>query len=250
MVAAISLGICVDHTMHFMVRYHRRTRSHENEAAALHETVRQESVPILSASLALAFGFAALMLSGFPPVVRFGMLSALVMGLALLSTFIITPALLSSVRLITLWDLLSVRIKSQFVEQCPLFLGMRLWQIKKVVLVSRVYQYQRGDLIVRQGDPGKEMFVLLEGSAEVRMTQTDGSQKLVRMLTSGDLFGEIALVSRVARTADVVAQENCRALAFQWDGLDHVARIFPRISTRLFRNLAALLGKKLAEAKP
>ncbi|MCP5407689.1 MAG: MMPL family transporter [Chromatiaceae bacterium] len=250
MVAAISLGICVDHTMHFMVRYHRRTRSHEDEAAALHETVRQESVPIVSASLALAFGFAALMLSGFPPVVRFGMLSALVMGLALLSTFIITPALLSSVRLITLWDLLSVRIKSQFVEQCPLFLGMRLWQIKKVVLVSRVYQYQRGDLIVRQGDPGKEMFVLLEGSAEVRMTQTDGSQKLVRMLTSGDLFGEIALVSRVARTADVVAQENCRALAFQWDGLDHVARIFPRISTRLFRNLAALLGKKLAEAKP
>jgi len=146
--------------------------------------------------------------------------------------------------------LLSVPIRKRFTEQSPLFRGLRPWQIRKIVLISKVQKYRRGDVIIRQGEPGEEMYVLMEGSAEVLMTRADGSQQRVRGIASGDVFGEIALVSRVVRTADVVALEDSRALVFQWGGLDHVARLFPRIATRLFRNLASILGRKLAEVQP
>jgi predicted RND superfamily exporter protein len=246
MVAAIALGICVDHTMHFMVRYHRKTHRHQDEGLALAETIHQESIPIMAASIALAFGFATLATSSFPPVMHFGLLSAMVMLLALLATFIVTPILLSSIRLITLWDMLSLRLKWQVIERCELFREMRPWQVKKIVLVSKVQAVNPGDIIVRQGDTGDEMFVLLEGSAEVWQKRPDGSRQNVRRLAAGEIFGEIALVSRVARTADVVARDDSKILAINWDGIDHIAKIFPRISTKLFRNLSAIVSKKLA----
>lgn len=246
MVAAIALGICVDHTMHFMVRYHRITRIHQDEGLALAETVTQESVPIMAASVALAFGFATLALSSFPPVTHFGLLSAMVMLLALLATFIITPLLLSSVRLITLWDILSLRLKSLVIERCELFHGMQPWQVKKIMLVSKIHTINPGNVIVRQGDTGDEMFILLEGNAEVWQNHPDGTRKNVRSLSAGEIFGEIALVSRVERTADVVARENCRILALNWEGIDHIAGVFPRISTKLFRNLSTIVSNKLA----
>jgi uncharacterized protein len=94
MVAAITLGICVDHTMHFMVRYQRLLQDGRSLPTALLQTIRQESLPIVTTSLALTLGFATLACSSFPPVARFGLLSALVMLLALISTFVVTPLIL------------------------------------------------------------------------------------------------------------------------------------------------------------
>jgi uncharacterized protein len=94
MVAAITLGICVDHTMHFMVRYQRLLLDGRSLSTALLQTIRQESLPIVTTSLALTLGFATLACSSFPPVARFGFLSALVMLLALISTFVVTPLIL------------------------------------------------------------------------------------------------------------------------------------------------------------
>lgn len=91
MVAAIALGICVDHSMHFMVRYQRLMDRGSSQSEALLRTIRDESNPIIITALALTLGFATLALSSFPPVAQFGILSALVMLLALLGTFVLTP---------------------------------------------------------------------------------------------------------------------------------------------------------------
>ncbi|MEW8506610.1 MAG: MMPL family transporter [Candidatus Thiodiazotropha sp.] len=94
MVAAIALGICVDHTMHFVARYQRLVSSGVTQCVSLRRTLRQESIPILTTAFALCVGFAVLSLSSFPPVAQFGRLSALVMLLALIGTFVVTPLLL------------------------------------------------------------------------------------------------------------------------------------------------------------
>ncbi|MCU7830144.1 MAG: MMPL family transporter [Candidatus Thiodiazotropha sp. (ex Myrtea sp. 'scaly one' KF741663)] len=94
MVAAIALGICVDHTMHFMVRYRRLMRECSSELSPLSKAIQQESTPIITTAFALAMGFATLAFSTFPPVALFGLLSAMVMLLALIGTFIIIPLML------------------------------------------------------------------------------------------------------------------------------------------------------------
>ena len=63
-----------------------------------------------------------------------------------------------------------------------------------------------GKEMTRQGTPGREFFVLLEGSADVKK-----NNRKVNTLGPGDFFGEIALVSREPRTATVTATSPVRA---------------------------------------
>lgn len=248
MVAAIALGICVDDTMHFMSRYHQRLKTRKNELTALEDTVKAEAVPIITTSLALALGFATLATSSFVPVVYFGLLSAMVICLALIATFLLTPVLLSTTRLITAWDLLSVKVRRECIGRCALFRGMALWQIKKVLLVNDAREYQTGELIIEQGEPGKRVFVILEGRVEIRKRRADGAVIRLKTMAMGEVFGEIALVSRRPRTAEVKAIEPTRVLGLSWEGLNRLSRIFPQISVKLFRNLSAIVGDRLAHA--
>ena len=133
-----------------------------NPVQALEETVRQEAAPITSTSMALIAGLAVLALSGFPPVAHFGWLSALVMFAALATTFLVTPLLLSSVRLVSLWDMLDLKLRKRVRERCLLFQGMRTWQIKKLILMSEIRDFGVGETLYRQGDQGSEMFIVLE----------------------------------------------------------------------------------------
>lgn len=246
MVAAISLGICVDDTMHFMARYHHHTRAHGDQVRALVDTVREEIVPLLSTSVALALGFFTLALSSFPPVAHFGLLSALAMAVALLGTLTLLPLLLATTQLVTLWDLLTLELDPAVLERCPLFQGMRPWQVKKLVLLGGLRRFADGETIVRQGESGDEMFVLLEGKASAWQPAADGNRTHLRALGPGDSFGEIALVCASPRTADVIAQGPVRVLGLDWSRVQRLGTLFPRITSRLFLNLAAVLGQRLA----
>ena len=219
MIGAIALGVCVDHTMHFMVRFQRRSRSHGDELAAVAQTVADEAAPIIATALALAAGFGALAISGFPPVAAFGKLSAMVMLLALISTFVLLPILLQSTRLISVWDMLSLQLRSQVMHKCPLFKDMGSWQIKKTILASEIHEINADERIISQGDKGTEMFVLINGHAEVWQTHADGSRYQINSLGPGEVFGEIALVAEIDRTADVIATVPSQVLILQWIAL-------------------------------
>ncbi len=246
MTAAIAIGICVDDTMHFMVRYQEVSKSESDEERILSRTIEEESTPIVSTSLALALGFGALALSDFPPIAHFGMLSSLVMILALLATFVITPILLSYTRLITVWEILGMHLKSRVLRRCELFAGMSAWQIKKTVLLSHIRTLPAGEKVIEFGTSSDEFFVILEGETEARLPQPGSEPKPLRRMGAGEVFGEIALVSNSSRTADVVTLAETRLLVLNWDRIRFVAKFYPRIAAKLFRNLAAILAMKLA----
>jgi CRP-like cAMP-binding protein/preprotein translocase subunit SecF len=247
MVAVIALGICVDDTVHFMTRYHHNTRNRNDPDAALKDTILDESVPIITTSLALMAGFASLTLSSFIPIENFGLLSALVMLLSLLTTFVITPLLLTNISLVTMWDMLSLKLQAQVVDDCPLFKGLSPWQIKQAILSSQIKFFQAGDIVVSQGSIGNEMYVILKGHVTVKMDLKDGTVATVNEIPEGGLFGEIALISQIPRVATVIATEKTRLLALRWDSIKRFARFHPQIAATLFKNLASIAGNRLAK---
>ncbi len=247
MVAAIALGICVDDTMHVMSRFHEELKRHENRTAALEAMIRAEAVPIFATSIALAAGFAVFATSSFQPVVNFGLLSAMVILVALLATFVLTPLLLGSSELLTVWDLLSYKVQKDALQRSPLFQGMFLWQIKKILLSSEIRHFAKDDQVIREGDVGKEMFVILEGSLEAQKQDEDGSVRHLRVMNVGDLCGEVGPLSGGVRTADVVALEDTRLLVLSWERIDRLTRRFPLLAFRLFRNLTRIVGARLRQ---
>ncbi len=246
MVADIAIGIAVDDTIHFMTRYNSEMRSLQNRELAVAACVQSEIRPVICSSVALALGFGMLTVSNFVPVIQFGFLSSLVMIVAIAGELLITPILLSSTQLITLWDMVGLKLQEAVVQRAKLFEGLRKWQIKKVVLLGRMLEKNAGEFVVKQGDEGKSMFLLLEGEAQVVGRDDKTKKEMVfATLNPGDIFGEIALVEPGPRSADVKSLQPVKYLEIDMEGLKRIQRIYPRIGGRLFLNLSRILGQRL-----
>ncbi len=97
MIGSLALGLVVDDTVHYLVRVRRNL-----DAGSLEETVarslRQTGRPIMITTLVLALGYATLGLGTFAPNVAFGLVSAVVITLALVADLVILPAALLVLR--------------------------------------------------------------------------------------------------------------------------------------------------------
>jgi CRP/FNR family transcriptional regulator, cyclic AMP receptor protein len=76
-----------------------------------------------------------------------------------------------------------------------------------------------GDDVVRQGEHGSEAFAIVRGICEARQRAEDGSERILRTLKAGDVFGEVAALGGGARTATVTAIEDCELLVVSADDL-------------------------------
>ena len=248
MVAAIAIGIAVDDTIHFMSRYNKEMRILQSQNKAMEVCIRSEIKPVISTSIALALGFIVVCFSSFVPLIYFGFLSAMVMIFALLGDMFLTPILLSSTQLITILDMIGLKLHDAVIKESKLFEGLRPRQIKKIILLGKMLDCEKGEAAVTYGEEGRSMFLILEGYAQVMVKdEVTGQEVPVAELGPGEVFGEIALVDPGPRSADVRALEPLKYMEIDWDGLRRIQRIFPRIAGHFFRNLAVILGGRLVQ---
>ncbi len=244
--ASIALGIAVDDTIHLMMRLSSEVRATSDQEAALVQTVATVGKPALYASLVLLLGFLTLCLSTFVPIQEFGFLSATTIAVGLVGEIALLPALLATTRIITLWDLLYLKLGRDPHKTIPLFAGLRPLQARIVTLMGELKTFPRGQPIIRQGEVGNEMYVLIKGTADIFINSAAQS-RLVRTLRRGDVFGEMGLIRRHERTADVVATEDVEVIAVDERFLSRMQRRYPRIGAKIFLNIARILSDRLQE---
>lgn len=248
LIATIAIGIAVDDTVHHMVRYSRELNKHHDQRAAMFHTMKAQGQPIIYISLALAGGFLVLTLSNFVPTFYFGVLSAIVMLVAAMTELMITPLLMYSTQLVTLWDMLLVKMNMDPLKTAPLFQGLSRWEARKVTLLGRLQTMTSGDYVVRKGATGNEMYMILTGKVRVTDLAPDGNRRTLAVLGPGQLFGEMIGLSNVRlRSADVCAEEATELLCLDFDALDRIRRRFPFTAAKLYRNLARILSGRLQE---
>jgi predicted RND superfamily exporter protein len=97
MIAAVSLGLSVDSSIHYITAFRRRLREGHGWATALEAAHRTAGRAMVFSTLALAVGFLALTTSGFMPTVSFGWLSCLTLLGGLAGNLVVLPVLLSLV---------------------------------------------------------------------------------------------------------------------------------------------------------
>ncbi|MFK7779268.1 MAG: MMPL family transporter [Gimesia sp.] len=95
MTASIALGIAVDGTFHFLVRYQSQYRLTGNSAKSSRDSLLMTGEPIFTAAIITGVGMFALTLSNFVPTVRFGYMMASLIGAALVGDLILLPCLLA-----------------------------------------------------------------------------------------------------------------------------------------------------------
>jgi len=138
MVAVIAIGIAVDGTVHLLSRYNELCRSTSNYEQAVQKTVRNEALPAVTTALALSLGFGLLLFSQFSVVAQFGALSAATMLFSIFANLLITPIIMTKVRLVGLHDILTMSVHKQVLKHSPLFQGMSKYEIRKTILISEL----------------------------------------------------------------------------------------------------------------
>jgi len=244
LIAAIALGIAVDSTIHYMARLNLELRGETDQAAAIVRTVRTVGVPIVYTTIALFFGFLTFGFSSFVPIQNFGILAGVTMVTSLGANLVLLPALLSTTKIITLWDLLGVKLGDDPAATIPLFADLRPAQARIVVLMGDLRHFAPGETIVRRGEIGEEMYVMIGGRTEVFVGDGAGRQR-INELKRGDVFGEMGLVRHAERTADVVAAGDVDVLALDEHFLRRIKNRYPRIASQVFLNLTRLLSDHL-----
>lgn len=94
MTGSIALGISVDCTFHFLVKYQTAYRNGSTSMEAVLQSLEHSGEPMLDSTLISALGMLALCLSSFAPTARFGCLMAAQMAASLLGELVLLPAML------------------------------------------------------------------------------------------------------------------------------------------------------------
>lgn len=131
--------------------------------------------------------------------------------------------------------------KVDLIRKVPLFSKLSKDGLGEVASIADEIDLPEGKELTREGDRGREFFVLLEGEADV----TKGAQSVNR-LTRGDFFGEIALVTHMPRTASVTARGDVRVLVITERDFNSLLKRSPEIS----RGIAEALAERIAPEIP
>lgn len=114
-----------------------------------------------------------------------------------------------------------------------IFAVMNREQLETLAASSVVQDYLPGERVIRQGEPGEHLYVILKGRAEVRVQQ-DGLQSTVATIDEGKFFGEMSLLTGEPRSATVVAVTHVQLLAVGREAiaplLNHDGVLIERIS--------------------
>lgn len=245
-VAIIALGIAVDDTIHFMVRYASELKTAESNESAIMNTLKMEIRPILSTSTALIAGFSMLLFAQFGSTMQFGKLAAICMFTALISDLLITPLLLLKVPIISPVDMLQTYIgKKLDFKSCKLLSGLKKGEIRRVLTMGEVKTLGPEKQFITQGTESHNMVLILEGTVDVIEEET--GKRLVS-LGAGDIVGEMGFLTGEARSASVVTRSDTEIFEINEKLITLVGRRFPKIGNKLFFNISQILSNRLKEA--
>jgi CRP/FNR family transcriptional regulator len=100
----------------------------------------------------------------------------------------------------------------------PLFDGLSRDELARIAECCLERGYAAGAVLVRQGEQGVGLFIVASGSVRVTQHQEDGEEQLLALLGPGGVFGEMALLDDLPRSATVTALEPTRTLVLvYWD---------------------------------
>jgi CRP-like cAMP-binding protein len=117
-------------------------------------------------------------------------------------------------------------------KKVPLFDDLSQEAFVELVNKLSYHRHVPGQLIIREGDPGRSFFIIVEGKVRIYKT-ADDKEITIAHLGEGAFFGEMALLSGAPRTANVVAEEDTEILEVTDRVLRELASHHPQVVNSL-----------------
>jgi len=130
-------------------------------------------------------------------------------------------------------------------RKAQLFIGLAPDELARIAPLCQQRAYNKGDTILSQGETTRELFIVEQGTVEVSLGTAETSTPLINLGT-GQVFGEMTLVDRGARSATVKAIKDGTVLyVIPHEAFLQLCEADNHIGFIVMRNLAADMSLKL-----
>lgn len=135
------------------------------------------------------------------------------------------------------------RLLFKLSEKVKAFQGLTPAEIGEVLSQAEKCTFESGMAIVKEGNVGAHMYIIIDGEASVAKKGRSGEVELAR-LGATDSFGEMALVDNDSRSASVTAVTPCILVRLN----DRAVNARPEIGLKIYRNISRVLSARLRSA--
>lgn len=135
------------------------------------------------------------------------------------------------------------RLLFKLSERVKAFQGLSPAEIGEVLAHAEKCTFEPGMIIVKEGNLGTHMYVIIDGEASVTKQGRSGEVELAR-LGATDSFGEMALADNETRSATVTAVTDCILVRLN----DKIVNSRPEIGVKIYRNISRVLSARLRSA--
>ena len=135
-------------------------------------------------------------------------------------------------------------VVNQATRQMASFQGLEEGELSKIAALCRVITFAPGETILRAGEQGKVMYMVMEGDIDIFAAD---NHQLIGQVQQGDVIGEISMVMQQPYGATAVACTDVKLAALKHQDFDHLIDRHPRIGMKIMRNIAISLGQKLSD---
>jgi predicted RND superfamily exporter protein/CRP-like cAMP-binding protein len=252
LIASIAIGLAVDDTIHYLFRYNIEYKKNLDKKLALKETIRQVGRPIIFTTLTISVGLSILAFSSFKPTAMFGVMMVITMISALAADLILLPSLMLRVELVTLWDLIKLKLGKDPQKGLYLFNGLSRTQIHYILMAGAIKELGSREILFRKGESGDTMYTIISGTmdlidplAKVGSKKNKDLKKLVERLKPGDILGAPSFIRNARRAVTAIAAEPAELLQINRRMIKRLQWLYPPAAHKFLLNLTALLCNRL-----
>lgn len=131
----------------------------------------------------------------------------------------------------------------KFLKGVYFFQDLNDQEIDKIKKVCHEINYQEGEIIFKEGSHADKFYIVLEGSVEVWKDYNDLRKDLLAVHGRGHLFGEMALIDELPRSATLVAKEFTRLAYIDQPNFQQLFQENPIISRSIMRSVSSMVRR-------
>ncbi len=125
----------------------------------------------------------------------------------------------------------------------PFFPSLDTVERNKLTDAATLHGFKAGEMIIREGDPGRSIYVVLNGRVKFFQRDHHGSELELDILSKSEFFGEISLLTGKPRIASVAAIDSTMIMELSYDSMKELVRENPAVKDVLLKHYVDRLKK-------
>ena len=138
----------------------------------------------------------------------------------------------------------SANLKPGALRRVKILADLKDAQLERFAQFMEVLPVRQWTEVVKQGEPGDAMYLVLEGELRVRL-MINGKETILTALGAGEFFGEMALFDQGPRSADVVANKDSLLLKISSDSFDKLFNLAPELAAPFLLSTSKTLAARI-----